>query len=136
MRNYFLMIPALLLFITTQSMAAVAPAKVIGATTVDTMFAKGLWDKGDIIFIDVRPQEKYKAGHIPRAKNLPLDNFTPETLSAIAKKNDRVVFYCTGVPCLASSEATKKALEWGWTSVFYYRKGFSSWKGAGLAVEK
>ena len=116
--------------------AGIAPVRVIGATTVDTMLAKGLLDKG-VTFVDVRKAEDYKKGHIPGAVNLPVHgNFTSETLSSIVNKNERVLFYCNGVRCQASSIATKKALDWGWKSVFYYRDGFPVWKRSGLEVEK
>ncbi len=135
MRKFLLLFP-MLFFLTANARAEIAPVKVIGATTVDTMFAKGLWDKGNITFIDVRKEADYKAGHIPKAKHLSLDNLTSESLSAVVKKDQPVLFYCNGVTCTASSQAVKKALEWGWTSVFYYRKGMPAWKGAALEVEK
>ena len=123
-------------FSANVSAAGVAPTRVIGATTVDTMFAKKLFDK-KTTFIDVRSAEDYKEGHIPGAINLSLkeDGFTSETLSAVVKKNKSVVFYCNGVTCQASAKATKLALDWGWTSVFYYRVGFPEWKRVGLKVE-
>jgi rhodanese-related sulfurtransferase len=115
--------------------ANVAPPKVIGATTVDTMFAKKLLDR-KTTFVDVRSAEDYAKGHIPGAVNLPLkDGFTSDALSAVVKKNKSVVFYCNGIKCQASSKATQQALDWGWTSVFYYRVGFPEWKRVGLAVE-
>ena len=135
MKNYLLMLG--MLFFTANAIAAsVAPPKVIGATTVDTMFAKKLFDK-KTTFIDVRSAEDYKKGHIPRAINLSLkeDGFSSETLSAVVKKNKSVVFYCNGVTCQASAKATQLALDWGWTSVFYYRVGFPEWKRVGLEVE-
>ena len=131
-----ILLPIFLLCFSQIAVSGVAPVKVIGATTVDTMLAKGLLDKG-VKFVDVRKPEDYKKGHIPGAVNLPVhDNFTSETLSAIVKKNEKVVFYCNGVRCQASSIAAKKALDWGWKSVFYYRDGFPVWKRSGLEVEQ
>lgn len=132
-----LFVLGMLLFTSYIAVAAagLAPIKVIGATTVDTMFAMNLFEK-KTPFIDVRSAEDYEKGHIQGAINLPLkDGFTSEALSAVVKKNKPVVFYCNGITCQASSKATQQALDWGWTSVFYYRVGFPEWKKVGLAVE-
>ena len=134
MRKYLLMF-SVLFFIGNSAMAEVAPPKVIGATTVDTMFAKNLLDK-EIVFVDVRSEADYNAGHIPGARHLSVkDNFTSETLSAIVNKGESVAFYCNGKTCMGSSNATRKALEWGWTKVFYYRDGYAGWTRAGLKTE-
>ena len=61
MRKYLLMV-SVVFFIGNSAMAEVAPPKVIGATTVDTMFAKNLLDKR-VVFVDVRSEADYKAGH-------------------------------------------------------------------------
>ena len=112
-----------------------SPVKVIGATTAQTMTAKMYKDKG-FTFVDVRSESDYNKGHIVGAKNLDVEqNFTEESLSKLAKKNEPVVFYCTGVTCMRSSIATQKALDWGWTKVFYYRAGYNEWKMSGLEVE-
>ena len=135
MKKYLFMLGVLFFAANIANAASVAPPKVIGATTVDTMFAMNLFEK-KATFIDVRSEEDYKKGHIPGAKNIPLnDGFSSEALSAVVKKNKSVVFYCNGVTCQASSKATQQALDWGWTSVFYYRGGFPDWKKSGLGVE-
>ena len=135
MKYYLLMLGMLFFTEDVGSQRQEFPQR-IGATTVDTMFAKNLFDK-KTTFIDVRSAEDYKKGHIPGAINLSLkeDGFNSEALSAVVKKNKSVVFYCNGVTCQASSKATKLALDWGWTSVFYYRVGFPEWKKVGLEVE-
>jgi rhodanese-related sulfurtransferase len=133
MKKYFLL--PLILFLMSANVWAIAPVKVIGATTVTTVFAKKLHEQG-ITFIDVRKKADYEAGHIPGAKNIPLDSFTSDALSAVVNKKQQVIFYCNGIRCDASSTATKKALEWGWTSVYYYRSGFPDWKRTGLEFEQ
>jgi rhodanese-related sulfurtransferase len=126
----------LLLLIATNVLADAAPAKVIGASTIDAQMAKLLHDKG-IVFVDARDAAHYKEAHIPGAKNLSVkdDGFTAENLRALVKKDEPVVFYCTGVTCLASSIAAHKALEWGWSKVYYFRGGITQWKTSGLPVE-
>jgi rhodanese-related sulfurtransferase len=134
MKKYLLL--PLLLLIATNILADAAPAKVTGASTIDAQMAKMLLDKG-IVFVDVRDAEHYKESHIPGAKHLSVkdEGFTAEHLSAIAKKDQPVVFYCTGITCMASSTATQKAVDWGWNKVYYFRGGITQWKTSGLPVE-
>ncbi|MGR9072199.1 MAG: rhodanese-like domain-containing protein [Gammaproteobacteria bacterium] len=129
-----LFLPILLLFFNNQALAGAAPVKVIGATTAQTMQAKMYSDKG-FTFIDMRPEQEFQQGHIPGAKNLNLENLTEDALIAIVKKDDTVVFYCSGMASDLAAKAAEKALEWGWSKVFYYRTGFTEWKNAGLKVE-
>ncbi|MGR8932940.1 MAG: rhodanese-like domain-containing protein [Gammaproteobacteria bacterium] len=131
----YLFLPFLLL-ISTSVFADVAPAKIPGASTIDAQMAKILLDKG-IVFIDARDAAHFNEAHIPGAKNLNVkgEEFTPENLSALAKKDQPVVFYCTGKACMASTIATQKAIEWGWSTVYYFRGGITQWKTSGLPVE-
>lgn len=136
MKNYF-SLPLVLLFLVTSVLAAdLAPAKVAGASTISTATAKILFDKG-YIFVDVRRAEDFNSGHIPGARHLAInsENFTAESLSAIVRKDQAVVFYCNGLNCKGSSIASEKAVAWGWSKVLYYREGWPQWKEAGLAVE-
>lgn len=136
MKNYLLLLLALFFLATTALAEDLAPLKVAGTSTIGTITAKMLFDKG-FTFIDVRRVEDFSNGHIPGAKNLAVrsDNFTAENLSAIAGKDQAVVFYCNGAACMGSSIASEKAVQWGWGKILYYREGFAKWKEAGLAVE-
>ncbi|AKH38871.1 MULTISPECIES: rhodanese-like domain-containing protein [Nitrosomonas] len=109
-----------------------APAEVMGAVTVDTAVAKRLYDQGNI-FIDVRNLEYFNYEHIRGAKHLDVNSelFTAGDLNILAEKDQGVVFYCNGIHCLGSSKASKKAAEWGWFKIYYYREGFPKWKEAG-----
>lgn len=135
MRNYLFII---LFLLTCPAIATedIAPEHVTGAFTVDTATAKLLFDKG-YTFIDVRKLEDFNNGHIPGAKHLAVnsESFTPRNLNAIVKKEQTVIFYCNGIHCLGSSKASKKAAEWGWQKILYYREGLPKWKEAGFAVE-
>jgi rhodanese-related sulfurtransferase len=124
-------------FAAPAAMAAdkVSPETVSGAATVDGTKAKALFDKG-VLFVDVRNDKDWQAGHIPGAVHLDLNkNFTDASLGAKAKKGQEMVIYCNGPSCLRSSEASAKAVGWGYTKVHYYRLGFPDWKAAGYPVE-
>ncbi len=140
MKNYKWLILSLMFFalqnINVVMAEDVVPLHVLGATTIDTVTAKMLHDKG-YPFIDVRGIKHFSNGHIPGASHLAIhsEDFTVQNLNAIANKNQPVVFYCNGVSCMGSSLASKKAVEWGWTQVAYYREGIPQWKEQGLAIE-
>ena len=135
MRKYLLILLFLLSF-PASATEDIAPEHINGALTVNTATARLLFAKG-YIFIDVRKLEDFNKEHIPRAKNLAVnsENFTPENLIAIVNKDQAVIFYCNGIHCLGSSKASRKAAEWGWQKILYYREGLPMWKEAGFAVE-
>lgn len=130
-----------LLFICLCSLIAsaiadtLAPEHVNGAETIDTATAKSLFDRG-YPFIDVRNLDNFNAGHIPGAHHLSVKNdFSEQSLHAIATRNDPVVIYCNGIHCMGSSVAAQKAVDWGWINVFYYRAGMPDWKLNGHPIQ-
>jgi rhodanese-related sulfurtransferase len=58
---------------------------------------------GEIILLDVRPAEEYRAGHLPGARPVPLTELT-RTLKTLPKHRELVV-YCRGPYCVLSDEA-------------------------------
>jgi rhodanese-related sulfurtransferase len=111
------------------------PESVDGATTVDAQQAKNLFDQ-EALFVDLRKENMWNSGRIPGAVWLEMKTaFTKEALEAEAEKGEALVFYCSGVRCPRSAKACKKALEWGYTNVNYFRTGFPAWKNAGFPVE-
>ncbi|KKJ78497.1 hypothetical protein WH95_02775 [Kiloniella litopenaei] len=124
------------IFLTTSVSAdEVSPTDVSGATTVNTAEAKALFDEG-VYFVDVRKDSDWEAGRVPDAIHIELKKvFSDETLTAEVEKDAKVVIYCNGEKCLRSSQAAAKAVEWGFSNVYYYRDGFPAWKAAGNPVE-
>ena len=111
-----------------------SPIQVPGSTAVSAVEAKSLFDDG-VAFVDVRKDSDFEAGRVPGAIHIALDKLSEELLLEEIDKNEKVVFYCNGVKCLRSSEASKKAVEWGFTQVLYFRKGLPAWKAEGYHVE-
>jgi rhodanese-related sulfurtransferase len=77
--------------------------------------------KGDVVLVDVRPQEEFEAGHIEGARSIPL----PELECRLAElpRDQEVVAYCRGPFCAYAHEAvrqlgdagrTARRLEGGW----------------------
>jgi rhodanese-related sulfurtransferase len=113
----------------------VSPMVIEGAKTVTTEEAKKLFDDG-VLFIDVRKDKDWNAGRVSDAVQLNIKTkLSEETMLAEMKKTDPAVIYCNGEKCMRSSKACKKAVEWGFTNLYYYRDGFPAWKNAGYPVE-
>ena len=111
------------------------PRTVPGASTVGATQAKALHDEG-VAFVDTRALGLWALGRIPGAALLDLtSDFTEEKLADVVGRNDPVVIYCEGPKCLRSSQACAKAVEWGFTNIYYFRNGFPSWKAEGYPVE-
>lgn len=125
---------ALLAFVMPAA-AEKAPLSVDGATNVTVEQAAELFDEG-VLFVDVRKGSDWEAGRIPASINLYVkDALTEEALAAEAGKDDKIVFYCNGAKCGLSSEACAKAIEWGYSQVYYMRDGFPGWEQAGMPIE-
>ena len=114
---------------------AVSPMTIDGAKTVTTEEAKKLFDDG-VLFIDVRKDKDWNAGRVSDAVQLNVKtNFTEQSLLGELKKDEPAVIYCNGKNCMRSSKASKMAVGWGFTKIYYYRDGFPAWKKAGYPVE-
>lgn len=55
---------------------------------------KKLYDKGDVLVLDVRGRAAYRAGHIPGAVSLPLDEVEAR-IPQLKKEKRPIVTYCT-----------------------------------------
>ncbi len=60
---------------------------------VDLLTAKAAFDNGDAVFVDVRDQQYYENAHIPRARSIPLNQFS-QRLKEL-DPNDWIILYCT-----------------------------------------
>jgi rhodanese-related sulfurtransferase len=113
----------------------VSPLFVTGASSIDVIEAKQLFDRG-VVFIDVRDVVDWGIGNIQGAIALDLDSeFTEEALSDVINRDEPVVIYCHGPRCLRSSKAVEKAVSWGFTNTYYFRDGFPAWKNSGYPFD-
>jgi len=133
-RVLLVLLIASFLIVNTSKADDLSPESVEGARTISTETAKLFFDKG-YLFLDVRSLNDYRMGHISGAHHLSVrSDFDEQKLSAIVKKDQPVVIYCNGTSCLGSSIAIEKAIEWGWTNIFYYREGIKDWNSKGYPV--
>jgi rhodanese-related sulfurtransferase len=87
--------------------------------------------KGDVTVIDVRPEEEYRAGHIPGALSIPVPQLK-RRLSEIPKRKE-VVAYCRGPYCVYSVEAVGILRKHGYRAR-RTGEGLPDWRASGLPV--
>lgn len=62
--------------------------------------------KGDIVLVDVRPQEEYESGHIKGARSIPIDEL--ENRLAELPVDREVIAYCRGPFCAYAHDAVRE----------------------------
>jgi rhodanese-related sulfurtransferase len=89
---------------------------------------QALFDRNEIVVIDVRTPNEYAFERIPGAMLFPMSNFDAAKLPAQDSK--RIVFHCgSGV---RSRKVAEKAAAAGLSRVAHMEGGFGAWKKAGL----
>ena len=122
----------------TVSAQADAPLEIAGATTVDAAMIIDLVETTPtLVILDNRNETDYNAGHIEGAVRLIDTDITEASVLAahISALDTPALFYCNGLQCGRAANAVAKAVEWGYTNVYYYAKGMEEWKAEGLPLE-
>lgn len=88
--------------------------------------------EGDIIVIDVRPQNEFEVGHLPFARSMPLAEIE-RRLSELPKGKE-VIAYCRGPFCLLSDEAVKLLRARG-VRARKISDGVAEWAAGGMPLE-
>lgn len=89
--------------------------------------------RGEVIVIDVRPQEEYEVAHLPFARSMPLAEIE-RRLAELPVDRD-IVAYCRGPFCMLSDEALKLLSGKGYR-VRKILDGVAEWQAAGMPVER
>ncbi len=87
---------------------------------------------GEVVLLDVRPGPEYRAGHIPGALSVPVDDL--DASLATLPLGKVVVAYCRGPYCMLSLDAVRGLRANGFAAV-RLEDGFPEWKAAGLPVQ-
>jgi rhodanese-related sulfurtransferase/DNA-binding transcriptional ArsR family regulator len=86
---------------------------------------------GDTFLLDVRPAAEYRAGHIPGAVSIPLDELAGR-IAEIPKRRE-VVAYCRGPYCVFADEAVA-LLRLEGRKARRLALGLPDWRAAGFRV--
>ena len=87
--------------------------------------------RAEVIVLDVRPPEEYRAGHIPGAVSIPLKELRSH-LSKLPRRRE-IVAYCRGPYCVLAVEAVKLLRAKGFRAV-RMEQGVPEWRAEGLPV--
>ena len=87
---------------------------------------------GEVTVLDVRPVEEYRAGHIPGALSIPLEDL--ERRLGELPPDRQVAAYCRGPYCIMSLDAVDVLQRHGFDAV-RLEEGVPDWRGRGLPVE-
>lgn len=100
------------------------------AVCAEELLAK-MREEGAVV-LDVRPEEEYRAGHIPGARSVPVERL--EAYLEEIPKDREVVAYCRGPYCVFSDEAVALLRSRGYRAR-RLQEGLPDWRAAGMPVE-
>lgn len=85
-----------------------------------------------VVVVDVRPEDEYHAGHIPKARSIPLSELK-KRLDELPR-NAEIVAYCRGRFCALAPEAVRLLQDRGFKAK-RLEDGMPEWIAAGLPVD-
>lgn len=85
-----------------------------------------------VTLLDVRPEDEYRAGHLPGAVRIGLDEL--EARMGELRADREIIAYCRGPYCVLSFQAVSELRARGF-NIRRLAQGFPEWKAAGLPVE-
>ncbi|MEU5023396.1 ArsR/SmtB family transcription factor [Streptomyces milbemycinicus] len=87
---------------------------------------------GGVVVLDVRPAEEYRAGHIPGAVSIPIDELA-RRIGELPEEAE-IVVYCRGEYCVLAYDAVRLLTDLGRRAV-RLNDGMLEWRLAELPVE-
>jgi rhodanese-related sulfurtransferase len=100
--------------------------------------AEALYFDQKAVFLDARPNEHFRLGHIEGARNLPWEEFDrlfPRVMSDISR-DSTIVAYCEGESCSLSRELALTLSAEGYVHTRVLLDGWGLWKQHGLPVDQ
>jgi rhodanese-related sulfurtransferase len=88
---------------------------------------------GEILVLDVRPEDEFATAHLPHARSLPVDELKKRL--AELPKDVPVVAYCRGPFCLMAKDAVELLRKRGYRA-FHLTDGVAEWRARGLPIER
>ena len=103
-----------------------------GLEAIDAESLRRRLGEDDLILLDVRPEEEHRAGHIPGAWSIPVDDLE-RRIEELPRGRD-VVAYCRGPYCVFADEAVALLRGRGFRAT-RLDVGLPEWRLAGLPVD-
>jgi len=86
---------------------------------------------GEVVVLDVRPEDEFAVAHLPHARSLPVEELKRRV--AELPKNVPVVAYCRGPFCLMAKDAVELLRKKGYQA-FHLTDGVAEWRARGLPI--
>lgn len=103
-----------------------------GATGVTHDELRARVAAGDVVVLDVRPAEEYRAGHIPGALSVPIDELA-DRVGELPEETE-IVVYCRGEYCVLAYDAVRLLTAHGRRAI-RLNDGMLEWRLSDLPVE-
>lgn len=87
---------------------------------------------GDVVVLDVRPVEEYRAGHIPGAVSIPVEELA-DRIDELPGETE-IVVYCRGEYCVLAYDAVRLLTDRGRRAIRLH-DGMLEWRLADLPVD-
>lgn len=103
----------------------------------DAPAAKQIYDRGNAVFVDARPEKTFREGRIKGAISLPVNQFNAriERFKATYPFSTFIVTYCSGRECDDSHKLAQQLLREGYADISVFIDGYPGWKEAGYPIE-
>ena len=105
-----------------------------GGSDIGTLEATRLMNQGPSLVLDVRDEKEYAAGHLPRARHIPMKELSGR-LGELGKYKDKPVIV-TDRSATRAGSACRFLKRAGFSSVYHLKGGLAAWQQASLPVEK
>jgi len=91
----------------------------------------------ETVFVDTRPEEDYRQGHVKAAVFLPADDVEERFITAqgLIPEDSRVILYCFGPDCDMAERVAQFLAKTGYKNMMIMTAGFRAWEKAGYPVE-
>ena len=105
-----------------------------GGDEIGTLEATRLMNQGVSLVLDIRDEKEFAAGHLPRARHIPVRDLAGR-IGEIAKFKDKAVIVTdrSNSRAIAACRLLRGA---GFANVFLLKGGVAAWRQASLPVEK
>jgi len=103
-------------------------------TVINVEEFKERWEKQDIIVLDVRTLDEFNAGHVPKAKHIPLHHLPKQFTSLSQYKNQDIYLICAVGG--RSEKAQELLLKEGFSKAINVDGGTNEWASKGYPLEK
>ncbi len=105
-----------------------------GGAEIGTLEATRLMNDHKTLVLDIRDEKEFAAGHVPKARHVPLRDLAKRAEELAKWKDKPVLVTCkSGTRAGAACRLLKSA---GFTQVAQLKGGLTAWQAASLPVEK